>query len=377
MLSRTSPAANDKICLPALLRQRWPLGILVLLAGLVTPTAASGQGLRLLGIPLDTILTTKVPRVNAAYVTTYYGRLHLFLVSDRQTYTLRLLGSDRPLVYRPNLAWTLGAGFDYKWAGTELTLKLPFLGYNTTQKGRTKPFAVSLNYNNRRLWVSGQYQFYRGFYLANPNVLEPEWLAHHDTYPQRNDLISQTITTQAQYLFNPLRMSIPATLLQREGQRKPTGSWVIGGFLTYQHIHADSALVPTLLQSGFTDRGSARGERSIALGINAGYIQTFVFHNYYFINMSLRPGLSILYTQTAFTDKALAVRWQPGWQGLGSLTIGYSSPRYYGGIYASINLVNRAISQGFIHADTGYIRLVAGKRLRYRPKGLIKKLPGL
>ena len=66
------------------------------------------QGFRLLGISLDTLLLTKAPRVNTAYVTTYYRRLHVFVVSDRQQYGLHLTELPRPFIYRPNLAWTLG-----------------------------------------------------------------------------------------------------------------------------------------------------------------------------------------------------------------------------------------------------------------------------
>jgi hypothetical protein len=351
--------------------------IVLMVIGLFNPTPAYGQGLRLLGIPLDTLLRTKIPRVNSAYITTYYGRLHLYLISDRQNYTLHLRGLDHSLLYKPNLAWTLGIGFDYKWAGTELTIKLPWLGYNTAQKGKTKPFGISLNLNNRRLWIAGQYQFYRGFYVANPDLLEPDWLAHHSMYPYRNDLKSQTLASHVQYLFNPLRISIPASLLQREGQRQAAGSWIIGSFLTYQRIHADSALVPLTIQTDFPASSFIQGVSSWALGVDGGYMQTIVLGKYYFINMSLRPGLSLLVTSTTFTNQPSLTHLGLGWQGLASLTLGYSTTRYYGGIYASAALTNRAFRDGFIHTETDYIRLVAGKRLRYRPKGLIKKLPGL
>ncbi len=341
------------------------------------PPESCGQGLKLLGIPLDTLLHIKIPRVDQSYITTYYGRLHFFLVSDRQDYALRLVGPSQSLLYKPNLAWALGVGFDYKWAGTELTVKLPFLGYNPVLKGKTKPFGISLNFNNRRLWVSGQYQFYRGFYVGNPDVVEPDWLSHHPMYPYRNDLISQMVVSHVQYLFNPLQVSIPASLLQREGQRKAAGSWVVGSFLTYQLIRADSSFVPVPLQGDFPDESASHRFRSLALGVDAGYIQTFVFGTHYFVNVSVRPGLSVLLEQNTRLAHSPVSHIRLGWQGLTSLTIGYNSSRYYGGIYASATLANRAFSGALVQTDVEYIRLVAGKRLRYKPKGLIKKVPGL
>lgn len=338
--------------------------------------AGKAQGLRLLGIPLDTLLKTKIPRVDKRFITTYYGRLHLYAISDRQNYGVRIAGPTYSLHYKPNLAWTLGLGIDYRWIGTEITVKLPFLGYNTTTKGKTKPFGATFNFNNRRLWLSSQYQFYRGFYLANPDVLEADWLTHHATYPYRNDLKSQTINTQVQYLFNPLQISIPASLLQRERQQKSAGTWIVGAFLTYQYIRADSSFVLPNLLTDFPAISTFSHYRTVSLGIDGGYIQTFVLGKYLFANLTLRPGLSVLWQQDN-SSSVLASRLKPGWQGIASATIGYSTPRYYGGIYASMTLANRTFGNTLINTDAEYFRLVFGRRFLYRPKGVIKKLPGL
>ncbi|GAB3953908.1 hypothetical protein GCM10028805_38590 [Spirosoma harenae] len=344
---------------------------------LTTSLQLYAQGVQLLGIPLDTLLKTKAPRVDPAYITTYYSRLHIFLVSDRRNFSIRLPGSVHSLQYKPNLAWTLGLGFNYKWLGTELTFNMPLPGSSPVQKGKTKPFGLNLNYNNRRFWASAQYQFYRGFYIANPDVIATNWLAFQPTYPYRNDLISQTISTHAYYLFNPLRLSIPASLLQREGQRKNAGSWVVGSFFTYQLIRADSSLIPQLIESDFSAELTARRFSSLAIGVDAGYLRTFILGKYYFINLGVRPGLSLLVNQSTFTDQPALNHIGLGWQGQGSITIGYNSPRYYGGIYASAVLTNRALFSNFLRTDSEYIRFVAGKRFRYKPKGLMKKVPGL
>ncbi|WP_338869968.1 DUF4421 family protein [Spirosoma sp. SC4-14] len=338
--------------------------------------AGNAQGLRFLGIPLDTLLKTKIPRVDKRFITTYYGRLHLYAVSDRQNYGVRIAGPTYSLHYKPNLAWALGLGIDYRWIGTEITVKLPFLGYNTATKGKTKPFGATFNVNNRRLWISSQYQFYRGFYLANPDALEADWLLHHTTYPYRNDLKSQTINTQVQYLFNPLQLSIPASLLQRERQQKSAGTWIVGGFLIYQYIHADSSFILPHLLTDFPAVSNFSRYRTISLGVDGGYTQTFVLGKYLFTNLTLRPGLSILWQQDNVSS-SLASRLRLGWQGVASATIGYSTPRYYGGIYASMTLANRTFGNTLVNTDAEYFRLVFGRRFLYRPKGVIKKLPGM
>ena len=335
------------------------------------------QGFRLLGISLDTLLLTEAPRVNPAYVTSYYRRLHLFVVSDRQQYGLHLTGLSRPLVYRPNLAWTLGAGIDYKWIGAELTVKLPLLGYDVARKGSSKPFGLTFNFNNRRVWISTQYQFYRGFYPTDPNVLEPDWFARHAAYPYRNDLRSQTVLGTVTYLFDPTRVSIPATLLQREAQKKSVGSWVLGGRLTYQLLRGDSTWVPANVQPDGSPASVWLRSNALSVGVDGGYLQTFVFRKHYFTTVSLRPGLAVLSQQRITEGGRVGRQWQPGWYGLASFTLGYTSDNYYGGIYTSLTLLERSFADPLAAANTQYFRVVVGRRLRYRPKGIIEKIPGL
>ncbi len=339
--------------------------------------ASMGQGLSLLGIPLDTLLRTQTPRVDRAYIVTYYGRLHLFAVTDRDDFTMRMVGSAVPLKYKPNLPWSIGLGVNYKWIGTELTVRLPLLGYDVARKGKTKQFGARVNLNRNHYLISAQYHAYRGFYLYNPELLQPDWLARFTTYPNRNDLRSQTADVHVLYQTNPLQFSVPATLLQREGQRRNAHSWVLGGFLTYQNIRADSALIPTALQTEFQSQAQLRGIRTLALGINGGYTKTFVFRKHFFTSLSVRPGVSLLLQQTTSVAAPSESRLKAGWEGIASLTLGYSTDNYYGGIYSSTSWVNRTFSQELINTHSDYIRLVVGKRLRYRPKGFVKKLPGI
>ncbi|MFD2572069.1 DUF4421 family protein [Spirosoma soli] len=359
------------------MRNVLPKGIVLVLLLTGCPLTNFSQGMRVLGIPLDTLLKTSTPRVDRAYITTYYRRLHLYVVSDRQDYTLRVLGRQQSLVYKPNLAWTLGLGIDYKWIGTEITVKLPFLGYNIAQRGKTKPFGATVNLNNRRFWFSAQYQFYRGFYLNNPDVLQSDWFDHHAAYPYRNDLRTQTVISHVLYQFNPLRVSVPATLLQREGQRRNAGTWVIGGFATYQHVQGDSSWVPTALQKDFSAESGFHRLNTLALGVEAGYTQTFVFKNHWFSSFTLRPGMSVLFQQSIGERQIVSTHWRAGWEGVASVTVGYSTDIFYGGVYGSSTLINRAFSRELVSTDVDYFRLVVGKRIRYQPKGIIKQIPGI
>lgn len=351
--------------------------LIVCVVLILFPIISNGQGFGFLGIPLDTLFRTRTPRVDRAYITTYYRQLHLYAVSDRQEYSMKVMGKSYSLNYKPNLPWALGLGVNYKWIGTELTIKLPFFGYTPERRGKTKPFGVTINLNNRRFWFSTQYQFYRGFYLSNPDVLRADWFDHSSAYPYRNDIRSQTVTSRLLYQFNPLRLSIPATLLQREEQRRGARSWNIGGSFAYQYIRADSSLVPSVLVADFRPESRLLSHQSVSLGLDVGYTQTIILHKHYFVNFTVRPGLTVLFQQTKTESNESENQLQAGWQGIASVTLGYSSASYYGGIYASTTKVNRTFFNGLINTDSDYVKLVFGKRIRYKPKGLIKQVPGL
>lgn len=362
-------------CFPKWPGRLLPWTVLVILLG--GPPAASGQGFRLLGIPLDTVLKTTTPRVDRNYIATYYRRLHIFLVSDRQDYALRVAGLQNHLIYKPNLAWTLGAGFDYQWLGTEFTLKLPFLGYNITDKGRTKPFGLTFSLSNRKLWFSTQYQYYKGFYLRNPEVVDKNWFTQHEGYPQREDLRSQTLLGNAVYMFNPMQLSVPAGLLQRERQRKNAGSWVVGGFLTYQTIRADSSWIPTTGRADFPPDAQLLKYKSVAVGVDAGYMQTLVFGDYFFTSFSVRPGLGLMTEHSELVAGGAPTCVRVGGQGVVTFTVGYATDVYYGGFYASSTFNSRALSGSVVNTNVEYFRVVVGRRFRYQPRGIIKELPGI
>ncbi|GAB3725451.1 hypothetical protein GCM10028816_16980 [Spirosoma lituiforme] len=172
-------------------------------------------------------------------------------------------------------------------------------------------------------------------------------------------------------------MSVPATLLQREAQRRNARSWSIGGSVAYQYIRADSSLVPSALVADFRPEAQLVSLQSVSLGIDVGYTQTIVFHRHYFANFTARPGLNLLLRQTKTTGSESGNQLLPGWQGVASVTLGYSSATFYGGIYASTTKVNRTFYQGLINTDADFVKLVFGKRIRYRPKGILKQVPGL
>ncbi|WP_185731484.1 DUF4421 family protein [Larkinella rosea] len=361
------------------------MGLMVALAGL--PASAFAQSepdttrkeIKVLGISLDTLLKVRPPKVDTNYIASYYSHLHLRLLAQGHDYFLQLIGKQDHLTYKPNGASSFGVGVSYSWLSVELTTKVPYANQNLqASRGKTKQFGTSLSYNGRRVWFNTSYQSYRGLYLNNPEILEKDWFTTHFEYPQRPDLVSRTWYSSLYYCFNHRQFSNPASLMQRERQKKSAGSFLVGATLIYTQIKGDSSLFPRVVRPLFPTDADLIDYRSFSYSLNAGYIRTFVFRNYFFTTLLVRPGVS-LHNATSVSAGAethsLPIR--VGLQGDSRITVGYNNGRYFAGAsYAVVFLSGNLEGANILRSYNTDIRLVIGMHFPFKPKGLLHKLPG-
>jgi hypothetical protein len=344
-----------------------------------TETDTTRKEIKVLGISLDTLLKVRPPKVDTNYIASYYAHLHVRLIAQGHDYFLQLIGKEDHLTYKPNGASSFGVGVSYSWLSVELTSKVPYANQNLrTSRGKTKQFGTSLSYNGRRIWFNTSYQSYRGLYLNNPDILEKNWFSNHLAYPQRPDLVSHTWYSSIYYCFNHRQFSNPASLMQRERQKKSAGSFLVGATLIYTQIKGDSSLFPRVVRPLFPVDANLIRYRSFSYSINAGYIRTFVFRNYFFTTLLLRPGVSLHNTTTVSTDestKSLPIR--VGLQGDSRITAGYNNGRYFAGAtYSVVFLSGNLEGASILRSYNTDIRFVVGMHFPFKPKGLLHRLPG-
>ena len=335
------------------------------------------KGIKVLGVKLDTLLKAPDPEVDTDYIAVYYNFLHSNVVGESRDYFVRLTGRDHKLIYRPNGALAAGIGASYSWLSVELLPNYPTL-HKRAEKGKTRQFGGSLNYNGRRLWFNANYRSFRGLYLNNPEVIDNKWFEINSTYPQRSDLRSQLLYNYLSYCFNYRRFSYPASLFQRERQKQSAGSFLVGVNFAFSQIKGDSVLFPTTIQPLPGQDINAILYRSLGYSVNVGYIQTIVIRKYFFVTALFRPGIAL--QKGSSLDQAGSKKvfpTQAGLQGDARLTIGYNNDTYYGGVAYSFVLSssNLAVSNNLQSYYT-YIRLVVGKRFAFKPSGILRRIPG-
>ena len=109
------------------------------------------------------------------------------------------------LTFKPNDPVSIGLGFSYKWLGMNLAFNLPSANNKNEIYGKTKRFDFGTHIYGRKIIMDFTFQWYKGYYLANPQGIVPGW-NEGDPYPSRGDIKVSTYGLAAFYIFNKNRI---------------------------------------------------------------------------------------------------------------------------------------------------------------------------
>jgi hypothetical protein len=341
---------------------------IVILICLIASRSAEAQqkGLRLFGVSIDSLLQSPIKEIDTSYIKHYYKYLHIHPLIEDRNYALLVTGNDKTIYYKPNVSSSLGVGVAYKWFSFDFTFKIPFSEKEIGRKGKTDQLGLGFGFTGRKIWFNTYFQSAKGLYLSNPQDIDLNWFVNNPNYPLRKDLMIRTLYTRAFYHFNYKKFSNPAAFSFQERQRKSAGSFILGGsFVTFQ-LRADSSLLPI----------DEVKHNSYGITINPGYVHTFVFKKILFTTLGVRPGLAfkVDYTHNKENDKQNQFRL--GWQGDAFAVLGFNSDKYYGGFTYSFLMSSGNIESTGIFNRNSYLRFSLGKRFNFKPKGILKEVPG-
>lgn len=218
------------------------------------------------------------------------------LINKRNEFTITNTQPDstdnrvNELIFRPNDPLNIGFGFTYKWLGLNMAFNLPFINNDDEIYGKTRRFDLSTHIYGRKLIFDLNYQWYKGYYLANPQGVVPGW-QEGDPYPHRSDITVTTFGGAGFYVFNHKRFSYRAAFTFNERQKKSAGSWVIGGGFGWNFTKGDSSLV----NSDFIvelDSVSIEKARLGTMYTTGGYAHSFVIKNF-FLSLTLGLGFGL------------------------------------------------------------------------------------
>lgn len=304
----------------------------------------------------------------ASYLDHLTTRLYASIKSAEVSFMDNKLGKD--LIYHPNEALILGFGFNYGILGLNIGFNFPFVNNDDDKYGKTDYLDLQTHIYMPVLVLDIYLQLYKGYHLTQPNDWIIDWPTH-DTLPKRPDIRSISLGLNGQYVFNHRRFSYRASYLQNEWQKKSSGSFLLGGNLFFEDTQGDSSFIPRgLADSNFFGGLHFNQSRIANIGVTAGYAQTFVVKQHFFLTLSLVGGLSgggsWVYTseegepdRSGFTAAANLT---------GRIAVGYNSKRFYVGVsYLGIFIRNQSpVPQTWLGYDTGMFRLNIVYRFRLK-----------
>ena len=265
----------------------------------------------------------------ASYTEVFTPRL--IISNKKNIFTISEKESGKSIEYQPNSPLNLGFGLTYKWFSFNVAFNFPFINKDDDIFGKTRRLDIQTNIFGRSYVIDIFLQYYRGFYIANPNIIDPDWMPGNP-YPLRGDVVSLAFGVSGFYVFNHKKFSYRAAFNFNERQKKSKGSFTVGGGVINYRISSDSGLVPTEI---FPDSVVAINFDLVKIGSTfaiGGYTYTFIIRNWYF-NLGLGLGLGLSTTKTTLTtnvelENKSRISVVTDFRG----SVGYNSDRYYVGL---------------------------------------------
>jgi hypothetical protein len=299
------------------------------------------------------------------YVQIYKNKLLVAFLGTRKFQRMKFFSekSDDKLLYLPNNPYNFGISLNYNWMSLDLTYKVPYLSRMYDKKGKTDLFRLRLGYNKPKLWVSTFMQYCKGWYLKNTESIDIDWFADKEYYPLRPDIINFSGFLSAFYSFNNKKITYQSSLGLEQRQKKSAGTFLLGGSLFLNYVHADSCMIPKQVLILYPDDMQFTEQMNVDYGLNFGYVHTFLLPRYFFITLEIAPGL---HYQSAY-NKSVKEGKKDISGDVGSVTesravAGFNNDHFYGGVsYTQINITgfptNSVITNGY-----AYLKFFVGKR---------------
>lgn len=271
------------------------------------------------------------------------------------------MDSIPPIRYKPNSNPGLGIGIFYRGIGAFLGLSLPSTKRDIRIRGKTRRLDLQLNQYGKRFGVDANFQYFKGYYIANSREIRLPVISNHYGYELRPDLRSFTLGLSTYYVFNWKKFSIRSAFVQTEIQRKSAGSFILGTSMSIYAFNADSAILPLNYRVPGNDESYKRGT-FLSTSLSPGYSYTLIIKESWYFNMTMLAGAGLLYRKigldngTTSKDYRIAIRLQP------RAAFGYNSDHYFFGLSAVSDAYNLPLNAARMQYSFGNLRVFFGIR---------------
>ncbi len=239
-------------------------------------------------------IDVKPSKVDTNYIKDLSEHFNLFVYGKTKykKFGIKNKQSHQEIKYHPNDKFNVGFGFNYKWLGLGIAFNLPFINNDDDKYGKTKRFDAQMNVFAHTFLLDFYFNFYRGYYLSNPKVINSNFDASGQ-YPLVPSMITSDFGLSYYYILNHKKFSYRASFIQNEKQKKRSGSIILGFITHLSHTSADTSLVPTSFLKGINEfeKYKLKSFSEFDLGPMFGYAYNFVIRKKFLITLSVVPGV--------------------------------------------------------------------------------------
>ncbi len=312
------------------------------------------------------------------YITDLYDRFTVRLYGSNKftRYSLGESGRDEDVLYKSNSSYNAGVGFNYRSLALNLGFRAPFANNDNDEKGKTKFFDLQAYVYARKFNVAFYAQTYKGYYLAQKDVLS---YRPSGSYLLRPDLRTRNAGLNVERIFNSSRYSFRAAYLQNEYQQRSAGTFLAGGGLHYLHVSADSAIIPARLGEGplgetaTADAGAFKHSQVASAAVHGGYAHTLVLSRHVFVMGQVMVGVGANYTRLTDDvpspdEEATGVNIHLN--GIARAGLGYQGAEWFAGLYFVTNVGHSPspIDGLWQRYETGLVRLAVARHFELSSK---------
>lgn len=299
------------------------------------------------------------------YYEDYSSLLALRIYINTKWNTLDIIRDDQKLSLVPNSPTSLGVGFNYKEYGLAIAFGLPKSDESKRKFGHTNRLDLQVNAYGRKFGFDGIGQIYKGYYHSNPSDFM-DWTS--DEYPKLPDMRVLSIGVNAFYIFNSEKFSYKAAFVRNQVQRISSGSITLGMFGNFDASKTENGFKPTELPDSVGRNLDLKAFNTLALGINIGYLFTWVITDNLFINIGITPGFGNQRIELETIEEIKSVKNAPAAQIAARGAIGYDTEFFYVGITAMTIWRNFHYKGYDLDLATEQFKVFIGKRFQVSRK---------
>jgi hypothetical protein len=224
----------------------------------------------------------------------------------------------RALFY-PDIKLGVGLGISYHNLALDVALNI----YSDNRGHESENFSlVSALYFNQNL-LDLEFQLYNRYTVSVNDAATGGTLSQY-----REDISVINAGINYDYNFNYRRFSFNAPFIGTQIQKHSSGSPLVGVFLNYFNLSADSSIIPKVLDNEFNPQLRLTEANLVSIGFTAGYAFTLVLPDHFYITLSVTPKLGVTSGEiTGANNQSVPIGLTPGV--LTRNSVGYAGKKFY------------------------------------------------